>query len=299
MPNGRKIIVTANCTTYSLAAALAAYFPADTVTPVPWERADAPFIESLLACDILVADVFSDGFERLLEALTIDRASPPTLIKIARIHFAAFHPDLCYARDKKTGELVVPHYNSAIAAWAYTRNLSEEKTISLFCDNAYNDLGYYSAYQRDTHILKNSFMRGDLDFSEFFLSVKRLGLFMHSSNHPKIEAILKQALMIAEKIGLKRSNLGQEIGIPDGLNVFIWPVYPEIADRLALPHGSYNWRIHNKSYLGLAEYLRYCFATYRALGIGPDDLQPLYPNGTDQALYDRHLGALAKSRRRA
>jgi len=285
--NCRKIIVSSNCQTGGIAASLQVIFPDNVVAPEPLPtfpnaEAELGFIEKLRDADVWV----SIGGYDLLEKYGI--ANQVRLVRIPIIRFSGFHPDLVYAKRISTGKFVVPHYNSAIAIWAYKRKLDACDAEKLFNRRTFAELGYLDSWGPGINQLKQRFKDSDLEFSEFILPMRREGLFMYSLNHPKAIALVRLAKLVARKMGAEAEVLDRSIDINDGLNEVIWPVYPEIGDSLSL-HSTYKWKMgEGKWIVGVREFLESSYENYAALKIAPDDIAAIQIN---EQLYDRVLGA--------
>lgn len=285
----RRIIVSSNCQTGGVAAALQEIFPDDVFMPIPLptlsgEEEERNFVGRLEGADIWV----SNGLHELLDKYGLN--SRVQLVRIPRIRFSGFHPDLVYAKQLSTNKLIDPHYNSAIVVWSYKNNIEIQKAKTFFNAENYWQLGYMSSWEPCVAGLKQLFKDTDVDFSEFFLGVRREGLFMYSLNHPKVQVLARLAKLIALRMGANKAVLEKRIDIDDGLNEIIWPLYPELGDELALP-SAYEWKVENGKWLiGVEAYLEFAYANYTNQGIRPDDLEAV---GIDKDLYDRVLGSQA------
>lgn len=289
---GRLIIVSSNCQTGGLAAALQAYFPKDRVVPLPipdisnLEMVNR-FIENLEDADVWVSilDLIwarSNGFGEKIDF---------QFVKIPAIVFPAFHPDLCYARNIEDGKHTIDHYNSAIGVWAYNKGMTIGDTKRLYNRETYANLGYFNLWEPSVELLRNSFADCELDFPHFMLAVKRTGLFMYSFNHPMIHVLIEIARLVSIKIGCPSSIFGNDIKISDGLiSGAIWPLYPEIADEFSLADGSYDWKLRGMILQGLEQYLEHAFREYENQKIPRNSLKM---ENRDEALYDRVLGPQA------
>ncbi len=282
----RRILVSSNCQTGGLSAALQVLLPEDRVIPLPLpnfsnENDELKFIEKLNGTDVWI----TIGQYHLLEKHKVnDRIQ---IVKIPRIRIAAFHPDLIYLRRTSTNELVDPHYNSAIAAWAYKNNFDVSDTLKLFNGRIYAELGYLNSWATGTAALKQIFDETDIDFTEFILGARREGLFMYSLNHPKVQVLVRLAKLIALRIGADKSVMDKAVDINDGLNDVIWPLYPEIGDGFAIP-STYEWKFGQVKWIkGLKTYLEFAFNNYSEQKIPRDDISLV---GVDERLYERVLG---------
>ncbi len=293
------IVISSNCQTAGLTATLAEIFPGNVVTPLPLPQfadtsEEAQFAEKLKSADIWV----SLGHFELVKKYHLQQAKPGfRLIKAPPLGFAAFHPDLCYARKKSTGALVEPHYNSAIVVWAYQNGLSPENAARLFSRSTFESLGYLDSWGRSVAHLRQVFANYDMrnEFDHFYLHMKRRGNFMYSVNHPRSEAIVQLGKIIATKIGHSKDVYDKDIRISDGLTDVIWPLYPEVADALALEGGSYHWKLGGQLHMiGVRNYIDFAYNNYRTLNIDPADIAIAY---FDESRLGAVLGAQAKAAR--
>lgn len=284
---GRQVIVTSDCQTGGIAAALQVIFPNDEITPLVLPTSSSLDAESRFAEKLKNADVWvsSGGYERLQN---VQRSKQPQLVRVPIISFSGFHPDIVYARKTSTNELTMPHYNSAIAVWAYKNGLEVSAAEKLFNKRTYIELGYLDHWGPSFNQLKQGFKNSDLEFSEFFLPMRREGLFMYSLNHPKVVALVRLAKLVARKMGAGKEVLERYIDINEGLNEVIWPIYPEIGENLSL-HSSYEWKMGAGQWIhGVREFLENAYESYSRQGIAPHDLTAVQ---TDEKLFNRVLGA--------
>jgi hypothetical protein len=82
--------------------------------------------------------------------------------------------------------------------------------------------------------------------------------------------------------------------VGDELSSGRWPLYPDIADHLALPGGDYLWRFSpSETYEGVDDYLEYCYRSYEAQGLEPGHMTILHRNleQLDSALAAQLRGA--------
>ena len=290
----RRIIVSANCQTGGVAAALAAILPSDQIIPFPLPVVGDTEGSGKLRDTLRMADIWvSSGRYEFAEAAELEHLrAKGGIIKIPEVWFAAFHPDIVYARQTSIGELTIPHYNSGIAVWAYRHAIDAEDAAKLFSDRSYRELGYFECWNASVAELERRFKPTDVDFSQFFLAVKRDGLFMHSLNHPMPPVLCRLAGQIAIHLGADASVLERRVQINDGLLATIWPVYPAIGERLAVI-GSYDWKVDGVYYSGVRAYLDFAYASYESKNIRPHDLTAL---GIDPVLYDRVLSAQLRAK---
>ena len=278
-----ELIVSSNCQTAGIAAALREIFPNDEIVAMPLPAAEEQ-AEQALAAKLYCADVwvsagkwhFAGGHAQFLKKYAVLQKNPALrLICIPALGFNAFHPDLCYARRRSDDSFTSYHYNSAIAVWCYQHGISVEAAARLFNESSFRGLGYFDAWGPAAAHLQALFKGGDLkdDADRFLLRIKRNGVFMHSTNHPRADTLVLLAKFVAMHLGEDGSVLDREILIDDGLSFDVWPVYPEIADHLGVAGSGYRWRIGGHTRItGLAAYLSYAYDSYAAQGIAPEDI---------------------------
>lgn len=278
-----RLVVTSNCQTGGIAAALARMTRSNTVRAEPIKPGEdfegfrarlLPLISGAQVW-IVVSGPTAENARRLRDDA---RLPGLRLLTIPAIAFDAFHPDMTYAMRVDRDGLLEPHYNSAIGLWLFNRRIAPSFGRRLYCERTYRHLGYLDRWTSAVESLRQAFLASDLApyFVEFFLAVKRLGCFMYSLNHPRIEVLRKLAELIARELGVRVVSPLQPGELDDALNFEIWPVYPEIADVLGVPDSGYHWR----SNLGkvrddsVEQYLARIFRVYLRLGLRPGDLRP-------------------------
>lgn len=300
--DGPNVVVVGNCQAPGLAAVIAASCAVRQVTPLTGLNREPAAFRKQLADLAAQADVWMVNPGNTLARDTFAEMAKPgaRLITVPALMFNAFHPDVCYAQHRTSRELTQQHYNSAIAAWAYTQGLSVERTAALFCLEAYEGLGYLEAWPRAMDHLRRSFEASDLreDHARFALHMQRQGCFMHTPNHPGLAAMTLLARLAAQRAGIPVFEEPVPGELADGLSSTIWPVYPEIAHALSLAGGSHTWRFvaRNQYVRGVPAFVQQAFRSYERQGIGPADLELRSLNMTQLADV---LGPLASGAGRA
>jgi hypothetical protein len=287
-----RIVVSSQCQTASITAAMRLLFPDRNVVPFP-------IIGDLSTEKELELQNLLSGADEWVTAFHpewLDKWSLRNVraIKIPLINFRAFHPDLAYARNHANGELInrSVHYNSLIILWAWTRGLDVETTESLFSKEIFRKLGYLNYWQTSVELLQTAFAQSDIDFHSFFLHIKRLGVFMNSINHP-VQAVTHQiAILAAALIDPRISGCDIETlsVLTDPLRMHIWPVYPPIAESLSVK-GSYVWKLADEIYPTLRKFIEYSFSIYQAESIGKDDVTWHFAGADEQiAILNEEIG---------
>ena len=259
----RQIVVSGHCQTPGMTIALHACLQGDDfyayslVSPSDQEGV-AVFADALRKAEIWIANSGHEFISRhppVAEAL-----AGKTIMTMPMIEFHAFHPDMTYLVDRRNGLPLKPDYNSRIIFWAWREGVPADRVPALFTEEAMGRLGYFDEWQRSEGALRASFDACGLDFGAFFLPVKRLGAFMHTMNHPRVEALNSLAKVIARKLGAPPEVDVMPVRLPDFIDNEIWPIYPPIGRRLGLPH-AYLWRTEGRN-LGLEDYIRFAYDAY-------------------------------------
>jgi len=283
-----QILISGNCQRYPLASALARHYPRAQIVALEEPRGIARDAQarSLLGA-LTVARVWVTQGSRADVAHWTELAGGhrPQVIRVPAIGFAAFHPDICLVANGDGGDggnLIAPAFHSAIAAWAYRHSLPTKTACGLFAEQTYCALGYFGAWDASVAFLKRAFMDSDLaqDFDAFFLRLKRGGVFMHTFNHPRQEAmeLLGELLAALMEAGEQAPEAAARIAARQDQHVLAqtdWPVYPPIANRLGLAGGSYVWRVGGQTIDGAENFVSALYASYRAQGITPTNLRIL------------------------
>jgi hypothetical protein len=312
----RSIVVSSYCWTAGIVAALRLIFPRDVVLPLPLASVQGQLLLTPVgvsdrgdaereASNILrTADVWlTMGGTALLEKYQV---RPPrsqlAVVELPYLIFHGFHPDTVFANTAAGASIGVetaPTYgsgasrwamNSAIALWAWRHKIDLVDAVRLFNKESYHRLGYFDVWDASVNKLRAEFDRCDFDFDRLFRSCKRLGVFMHTLNHPKFIVISQLAKQIAVKLGAREGiyEIPLEAVIPDALShSVVWPVYPEIGEDLGVPT-SYLWKFGEHFFVfGLEEYVTHAFQSYAAQGLDPEEI---VCDRLDDGTFDRALG---------
>ena len=181
---------------------------------------------------------FADGgtFETLREATR--------LTAIPVIVFPAFHPDLVYVGDMTdlSGRLHVRSpigpYNSALALYGYLSDLSVEQTLRLFHPDSYGRLGYLGLWEGSASGLLKLGRDAGYDLADDLARWSRRGVFMHSTNHPKMFVACDLARGLLARAGIAFADLDLESYVQDELLLQgSWPVYPAVAELFGVTGG--------------------------------------------------------------
>jgi hypothetical protein len=269
-----EIIVSSNCQIGGLAAALKCMFPKRDIGVQPFPKSDNPD----------AVKIFRDALEGARIWVTSDRFDlgtelPIEIIRIPDLNFYAFHPDMRAATNVTTNSLTTPTNNSQIAVWAYNNQIAKPDAVKLFNRSVFKSLGYLDCWSQSVDALRTRFVNRGIDteeFERFFLRVKRIGQFMYTFNHPRIEALIELARIVARRLGANSELAEREVVIPDALTFALWPLYPEVGEELGL-RGSYHWRFSDTHSIfdlyGIEAYLDFAYQSYAKQGIRPMEVQ--------------------------
>lgn len=286
----RNIVVSGNCQMAGVSAALKLIFPKDNLIPLAYQHSPAlndscPLAQILPSADIWFT-VSRPWSMQTLENLCITKGIE--VITFPNLEFRGFHPDQCYLLKADSPE-ADPVYYSGIAAWCYKNGIPLDNVATAFDESIFEALGFHSSWNRSVDLMRHLFSNSDLrdDFELYMAHVQRQPIFMHTMNHPHVFAVVHLAKLIAMRIGASRSILNTQIVLPDVLDYCSWPVYPSIANRLAL-RGSFNFIWGGKA-VSLEESLAIIFKHCQANHPDPAGIR-FAPHIINHCLMDEVLG---------
>ena len=237
-------------------------------------RTDRAALGELIgASDLILFQPYPDEIRFITEAFP---GTQPKLRLIPRISFAAFHPDVDYV-ENANGRIAgcIGQYHSALAFYGWTRGLSPAQTRELFRDEVFASLGYYDYWDAARALLLAEGVRAALPLDELLDRWSRVGLWMHTMNHPKLFALADLAHTILAREGIATIAGADEFVADEFSARGVWPVYPEIAQRLSL-EGHYHFKPPRDGLapteavimLGLEEFIRASFDIYSGYDTG-------------------------------
>ncbi len=219
-----KILLIGNCQVASLQAVLRVMVPDVEVAGY-----STPQLRTGGTCPLDADLVFAQP--AMLEALKAAGGPVPEPDAVfPRIVFPAFHPDMCYLRNRRTGG---NEPGSRLAWYAWERGLSIDAAVELFREDVFARLGYFDAWSSAEAALFAECAKVGYEVAGAFAAWRRRDAFMHTINHPKLFVMSGVARWLLAKAGIAPTTLTPEDLTPDPLtNALTWPVYPEIARRL-------------------------------------------------------------------
>lgn len=264
-----RLSIIANCQKDSLATCITALnhgFEIDTYM-IHEIMADAGRLRS-----ILEDSAFVFAHVPLRGMVPLDLAHKVTYFP--NIAFSAYHPDLTFARARKPGgELETVFgplyvYNSALAVFGYREGIPLGEMVDLYNADTYAKLGYFDQWHDSRRQLLSEGDACQMPLGGLFETWSRGRAFMYSSNHPTLNVMEDIARELLQRVGMFYFPESKHEYLPDPLKVQpIWPIYPEIAERLGLrgstvfkindPHGTLELRdFVRSSYEAFANYDR-------------------------------------------
>jgi hypothetical protein len=250
--------------TGGLVQALRVLLPAADVKAFPIDDPNVDVLNRYLKN----ADAWLVSSRDLMTSGEVEQSDELRVIPFPTLFFDAFHPDQVYAwlADKSLVQSATGPYNSAIALWAWRQGWTVSDTIKLFTPEIFESLGYHNRWQTAVKNLEQDFsVFPNLNFHDFFDSLIRSGVFMHTVNHPGIAAIAQLARVLAKQVNpsTNYSEIPIEPMLVDGLLMtsFAWSVYPSIANSLGFT-GCFLWKLADHSVIGLEEFISRSFAMY-------------------------------------
>jgi hypothetical protein len=265
------IVVTTNCQTHGIAAALQQMIQGVEVLPIWKLSGDEHIVENLKKLInneiIWVTSIKKDKIKEFVDKSKIKLAK--SLI-IPEIFFDAFHPDMTYFldKDKNIIESPIGHYHSKIAMWGFVRGKKTSEIIDYFQFKNFEQLGYTNRYVSSIESMKNQFETSDLKFDIMNEIIYSREIFMHTFNHPK-QLILSR---IAEKICLdldyipaldykEYTEVSSDILFNSGP---IYPVFPSVANLFG-NEGSTKFRKQDGEILSLEHFIEKSYQIYQKL----------------------------------
>lgn len=189
---------------------------------------------------------------------------------IPAFQFKSFHPDSTYllSQDEDIIKSPAGDYHSIIIFVAFKSGIPENMVKNFFNIDIYNKIGFLKTWDAEKLFLLDSFNMHGWDLQEDFIKWVRMGLFMHSGNHPRIDVIYDIALKIAKKITIG-AVIDSRIVPHDNLLIGeVFPIYPEIADYYGISSGSYFFKSRGyEQIFTLDEFIAKSYAMYKKFDV--------------------------------
>jgi hypothetical protein len=260
-----RILVVGNCQIISAAKCISVANP-ELRAYSRLNPTGADFQKSIDEFDLVYVNSSQPGY--------FDGLSESAASKIRRfptIAFQAFHPDLVYVSNPGTVTGPTSHYHSVIVLAAFLRDLSISQTAALFCEELFQHFGFFDYWDSSASALLDEGNSSNLPLDDLIMNWKQQGCFMYSVNHPKLAVTATIVEQMLSRDGLAIRVPHAERFVVDHLQRFpIWPVYPEIAERLGLQKETVFFKgLHgendNFDVLDLEAFIKQSFEVYRPL----------------------------------
>lgn len=259
-----RLSIISNCQKDSLAVCIAALnhgFKIDTYM-IHEVVGDADRLRS-----ILMASDYVFAHTPLRATVPSDLAHKVTYFP--NLAFAAYHPDLTFARGATPGgefetifgPLYV--YQSALALYGYKEGMALDDVAALYCPAVYGRLGYLDEWDNSRRQLLAEGDACNMPLGAYIEKWSRGRSFMYSSNHPTLEVMEDIARELLRRIGMFAFDDSKHQFLEDPLKAQpIWPIYPEIGERLGV-RGSLDFKINEPhGTLELRDFLTHSYESF-------------------------------------
>lgn len=228
-----RIGVLANCQRLGFADCVAALLPGHEMRVVGIGQLDrtsdlAAIADDLAACDLLFTqNLTAEWLGPLAMARLMPRAA--RAVVFPSIAFTGFQPDSIVGPEQ--GLMGVAH--SALAMACHAEGLPPDRAVRLFNAFTYGALGYFDQHDISFRFMTREARALGYDFGALIREAP--GVFMHTTNHPRIDVLMAVARAAVARAGepLRQAPLPHD-RLED---IALWPVYPEIAARLGVAGG--------------------------------------------------------------
>jgi len=247
----RRIAILGNCQANTLCRIFGVVAPSIEVVRFDFNELVARFAtrEDLfaeLACfDTVFTQPFGRGFLPDLDGAILKERFGRSLYFYPTIEFNAFHPDCVYICRRSPREVLhspIGDYHSAIVFLGWSLGLTLGRILALFDAEIFERLGYFRYWDVSEEMLLKQCRLIEFPVGRMYRTWVRRGSFMHSVNHPKLFVLVDVALTLLELAGVAVVRVPIEDYLPDGgLIDSVWPIYPEIGDRMGLK-GAYYFK---------------------------------------------------------
>ncbi|QNM82762.1 GSCFA domain-containing protein [Sphingomonas sabuli] len=203
-------------------------------------RADKAFASEVISDAQLVFANYGQLHAEVTQFIRDELGRSVPVLPAPKFYFIGFHPDVVLPSSVEGERRTLPlgNTNSAILLAAFRQGLSVGEAVTLFKDEVFEALGYYDAYPLAVRMLVKQCLRCGIDVRRFLPRWLNKGPFVYVPLHPRADVLRDVTVLLLQSVDL----LGAGAKVDPGEDMFarnvIWPIYPEIGDRLGLP-GNY------------------------------------------------------------
>jgi len=261
-----NVLLVSNCATPVYAKVLERLCPTIRVTAYDDRSAmanHAQFLKDCAANDSLILSPLRR------DAAVKDGIDETKIILLPPFYFTGYHPDTVYLAkpDKTSVTTRFGAYHSSICYLSHQAGLGIADTVSLYTEEVYRELDFFSAWQTGRDNLLNAFSDAGIPIDPMFRRWARQGCFMHTVNHPHSHVLGDIGRLVAAKLPVERRDVGLPVTDPLA-NGPSFPCYPEIAEANGA-WGSYYFKpAQIDELMTLTEFVTMCFETYSAFPKG-------------------------------
>lgn len=167
-------------------------------------------------------------------------ALPPSL-ELPSFEFSGYFPDSLYvtADGRPLNDGPMGAYHSLIALAAYKEGFSPDQARALYSAKSYRPLAYANRWEQQRRHVVTVFQGYGFDVRPLFATWIQRRPFMYAIDHPCIEVLHFLAQLVLKRVDAALFTIPM---VPDeNLGSARWPVYPELAEQLAVD-GSYLFK---------------------------------------------------------
>ena len=187
------------------------------------------------------------------------------------IAFSAYHPDLTFVRGTRIGgefETVsnpLSGYHSLISLFGFMSGISLEDILTFYHAGVYSRLGYFDQWDEARRQLLAEGESSGMPLGGMFERWARGDAFMYSSNHPTLRVMEDIARELLKRIGWTAAVDSVHTIVADPLRAMpVWPIYPEIGERLGLRGNMLFKRHEPEASLSLRELVTSSYESFAA-----------------------------------
>lgn len=240
-----KIAILGNCQAAPVADAFKASTSGVTIEQFNMDsrlfRREGPsnWAQRIAECDLLLTQPLKSAAVGALRSDLLAR-TVPNILYWPRIFFTGFQPDIVVLSSLNRADAWPPGgvFHSAIILGCFLSGIPEHRVRPLFNAYVYAKLGFFPDWKKTKAEFIESVLpptpESAAEGERWFNS----GCFMYTNNHPNRLITYSVARHLAKSNSLKWTDVPVET-LPDPLEVgVIWPIYPEIAERIGLRGGT-------------------------------------------------------------
>ena len=266
--SGPRILVIGNCQALGISQSIRRLCEGADVTGQLWATYQQPggserLFASLELYDLVVSQFFGKPSHAVRSEQLAARSRG--FVHVPRVYFAGYHPDLLRRPNiEGQGRLPIRGWHSVIVAAAHRMGLPRRRVTNLFNAYVYGVLGYFEEFGKARRLQLLEGESVGFDLSVLLEQWIRSGPFVHVPDHPTAATLHSLAREVCNRAGVP-VRADAEPGEDVQSERDVWPVYPEIARRLATT-GSLTFRAHQPPDLDLTQIVDRYYAIYDDMG---------------------------------